>query len=85
MNIFSIDFTVAELQLLRQSLDVITITGRDAKIISALQVKLETEIAACNSLMQAEQIKKVQEITDVIERTDSGQNEPTKRRPNTTK
>lgn len=81
MNIFSVDFTVPELQLLRQSLDVITITGRDAKVISALQVKLETEIAACNSLIQTEHAKKVQEIAEVIETTDPAG----KRRPGTIK
>jgi hypothetical protein len=34
-------FTQAELSLLRQSLDVITITGKDAKYVAQLQEKIE--------------------------------------------
>lgn len=34
-------FTPLELQILRSSLDVISIKGSDAKVISQLQVKLE--------------------------------------------
>jgi hypothetical protein len=38
-------FTLSELQLLRQSLDVITITGKDAKTVATVQVKLEKIIS----------------------------------------
>jgi len=34
-------FDLAELQLIRQSLDVITINGKDAKYVSSVQVKVE--------------------------------------------
>ena len=34
-------FTLIELQLMRQSLDVITIVGKDAKTVANLQTKLE--------------------------------------------
>lgn len=34
-------FTLIELQLMRQSLDVITIVGKDAKTVATLQTKLE--------------------------------------------
>lgn len=34
-------FTLIELQLMRQSLDVITIAGKDAKTVATLQTKLE--------------------------------------------
>jgi hypothetical protein len=37
-------FTQAELSLLRQSLDVITITGKDAKYLASLQEKIESLI-----------------------------------------
>lgn len=37
-------FNLMELQLLRQSLDVITIAGKDAKTVATLQVKLEKVI-----------------------------------------
>ena len=37
-------FNLLELQLMRQSLDVITITGKDAKVVAQLQIKLEQAI-----------------------------------------
>jgi hypothetical protein len=37
-------FTLAELTVLRQALDVITITGKDAKYIAQLQLKLEQQL-----------------------------------------
>jgi hypothetical protein len=44
MEIYSIDVTPQELAFLRQSLDLITIPGKDAKFIANLQVKLENEM-----------------------------------------
>ena len=37
-------FNIVELQLMRQSLDVITIVGKDAKTVANLQTKLEEVI-----------------------------------------
>ncbi len=37
-------FTIIEIQLLRQSLDIITISGKDAKTVANLQSKLEEAI-----------------------------------------
>jgi hypothetical protein len=34
-------FTIAELTLMRQALDVITITGKDAQYVAQLQLKIE--------------------------------------------
>ena len=34
-------FTQAELSLIRQSLDVITITGKDAKYVAQIQEKID--------------------------------------------
>ena len=45
-------FELMELQLLRQSLDVITILGKDAKKVSNLQQKLESAIAQEQSKAQ---------------------------------
>lgn len=38
-------FNLTELQLIRQSLDVITIAGKDAKIVATVQAKLEKVIS----------------------------------------
>lgn len=45
-------FELVELQLLRQSLDVITILGKDAKKVANLQQKLESIIAQEQSKAQ---------------------------------
>ena len=58
MDLFSVDFSPNELSILRQSLDVITITGKDAKTIANLQVKLEHEITQIADLLSAKTTKK---------------------------
>lgn len=55
MDLFSIDFTPQEISILRQSLDIITLTGKDAKTIASLQIKLESEIAEIAKLMDSKQ------------------------------
>lgn len=47
-----------EMQLLRQSLDVITISGKDAKPVATLQIKLEKVIS--------DEIKKQEELNQFI-------------------
>lgn len=44
MNNFEIKLTFNELTFLRSALDPISIQGRDAKFVAALQLKLEQEI-----------------------------------------
>lgn len=39
------EYTLNELSLLRQSLDIIPITGKDAKYVTQLQLKLEQHIS----------------------------------------
>lgn len=67
MNIFSVDFTVQELSIIRQSLDVITITGKDAKLIAGLQIKLESEIQEILRMIESEETKKKEELEKIIE------------------
>lgn len=51
MDIFTVDLTLSELVMLRQSLDFVTIPGKDAKQFAALQIKLETEIEEVQRLL----------------------------------
>ena len=44
MNLFSIDLTTQEISTIRQSLDVVSISGKDAKFLANLQNKLDSEI-----------------------------------------
>jgi hypothetical protein len=38
------EYTINELYLIRQALDIISITGKDAKYVTQLQLKLEKHI-----------------------------------------
>jgi hypothetical protein len=54
MDLFAIDLTPQEISILRQALDIITITGKDAKTIAGLQIKLESEIAEIAKMIDSE-------------------------------
>jgi hypothetical protein len=58
MDLFAIDFTPQEISILRQALDIVTITGKDAKTIAGLQIKLESEIAEIASQLDSKQTTK---------------------------
>jgi hypothetical protein len=61
MELFSIDLTIAEIQLTRQALDVISIAGKDAKVVANLQYKLEDALQQIqNQLQAAERDKQIQ-------------------------
>ena len=44
METFQIALTLQEVQAIRQSLEQISISGKDAKFLASLQIKLEGEI-----------------------------------------
>jgi hypothetical protein len=66
MDIFSIDLTVPEIQTMRQSLDLITIAGKDARFLANLQTKLEHELTQISQMLSAEQIKKQEDLQKAI-------------------
>lgn len=68
MNLFSIDLMHGEIQLLRQSLDLINISGKDAKFVANLQVKLEQELAQIQEMLKQDETKKQQELQEVLAR-----------------
>ena len=51
MNSFSIDFTLNELTFIRQSLEIVSISGKDAKFLANLQIKVEQEIQQIQTLL----------------------------------
>jgi hypothetical protein len=67
MNLFSVDFTLGELQIIRQSLDVISISGKDARILAALQIKLESEMQNIQTMLQQAEFEKQQELLKTVE------------------
>jgi len=66
MDLFSVDLTPGELQLLRQSLEIITITGKDAKFVASLQSKLEYELSQISQMMGSVEKKKAQDLEAFI-------------------
>jgi len=56
MELYSIDVTPQEIAFLRQSLDVVSISGKDAKFIAGIQTKLE------NEMMEIQQAKEQQKF-----------------------
>jgi hypothetical protein len=68
MNIFEVELSLNEIQLLRQSLDIISISGKDAKFVATLQVKLEREMAQIQEILKQEEAKKQKELQDTLVR-----------------
>lgn len=66
MNLVSIDLTLNEIVFLRQSLDVVSVSGKDAKFLANLQTNLEHEIAETQKLIQQEETKKQKELEQLI-------------------
>ena len=66
MDIFSIDITIPEIQLLRSSLDVITVSGKDAKFVAALQIKLEQEMQSIQQMIAEAEEKKKKDLEQVM-------------------
>lgn len=54
----SLELAPEEVNCLRQALDTISISGKDAKFIANLQVKLESEINSIIELQNEAQIQK---------------------------
>ena len=54
---FSINLTPQEISVLRQSLDTITLSGKDAKFIASLQIKLEQELGEIQKQLNTPPVK----------------------------
>jgi hypothetical protein len=67
MDVFSVDFTQQELSVLRQSLDTITLQGKDAKFVATLQVKLESEIVEISNMLGKQAAQKQEELQQAIQ------------------
>jgi hypothetical protein len=62
MDIFSIDVTPQEIAFIRQSLDLVQISGKDAKFLANLQVKLENEYSQIQEMKAEVEAKKQAEL-----------------------
>ena len=66
MDIFSIDVTHNELNFIRQALDTVQIAGKDAKFLSALQTKIESELAEAIKIKQQQEQEKLVGLQNII-------------------
>lgn len=58
METHPVNLSLPEIQTLRQSLELITIAGKDAQFLAALQIKLEQEIQQIMNLAKQTPEKK---------------------------
>lgn len=66
MNLFSIDLTSQEISTIRQSLDVVSIIGKDAKFLANLQNKLDSEILNIQQTIKQIEAQKQLELQQVL-------------------
>jgi hypothetical protein len=68
MDLFAVDFGFNELQFLRQSLDLVSIKGTDAKFLASLQIKIETELAEIQKMLTQQDVEKQAALQEIIEK-----------------
>ena len=67
MDIFSIDLTPNEINFIRQCLELPSISGKDAKFLAALQIKLESELQEIQKMIEEEQTQKAEALQSIID------------------
>ena len=68
MDLFAVDFGFNELQFLRQSLDLVSIKGTDAKFLASLQIKIENELIEIQKMLTQQDVEKQAALQEIIER-----------------
>ncbi len=66
MYIVSMELQPGELSFIRQALDLVTVKGTDAKFLASLQIKLETELAEVQKMMEQEEISKQEGLKKIM-------------------
>ena len=66
MDIFSMDVTYNELLFIRQTLELPTISGKDAKFLAGLQIKVENELLQIEQMKQQAETEKQQALEAII-------------------
>jgi hypothetical protein len=67
MNLFSVDFSHAELNFIRQALETVPIQGRDAKFCASIQIKLEQELEEIAQMIKAEEEAKILGLQQMVQ------------------
>lgn len=61
----SITFTHGELFLIRQTLDLPSISAKDAKFVAHLQMKIEDELQQMESFKQQQEEEKIRQLEEI--------------------
>lgn len=64
MELYSLPVSKNEILALRQSLDSINISGKDAKFVAQLQIKLENAVSQIDSIQQSIEQEKIQQLAE---------------------
>ena len=73
---YEIGFSPEEIGIMRQSLDVIQISGKSARVIAGLQDKLDEAIMNIQFTLQAEETKKQEELQKMIQKDTVSKSKP---------
>lgn len=66
MDLFSINFTYNELMFIRQTLEIPTISGKDAKFLASIQLKIESELDQIEQNQAQEAQKKAEDLQAIV-------------------
>lgn len=66
MDMFTIDVTQNELAFIRQALDIVTVSGKDAKFLASLQQKVEQELIEIQRMLSEQEQNKQEQLQNII-------------------
>ena len=73
---YEIEFSPEEIAVIRQSLDVIQISGKSARVIAGLQDKLDEAIMNIQFTIETEEAKKQEELQKLVEKNTTSKSKP---------
>jgi hypothetical protein len=66
MDMFTIDVTQNELAFIRQALDIVTVSGKDARFLASLQHKVEQELIEIQRMISEQEETKQEQLQNII-------------------
>ena len=73
---YEIGFSPEEIAIMRQSLDIIQISGKSARVIAGLQDKLDEAIMNIQFTIETEEAKKQEELQKLVEKNTTSKSKP---------
>ena len=73
---YEIGFSPEEIAIMRQSLDIIQISGKSARVIAGLQDKLDEAIMNIQFTVETEEAKKQEDLQKLVEKNTTSKSKP---------